>query len=69
MILAPALPEAEGVKLTEHVAVGMFAVRRMQLVALKLPVTPVVSVKVIVPVGVVAPVDVVSVTVAVQVAA
>jgi hypothetical protein len=69
LILAPALPEAEGVKLTEHVAVGEVAVRRIQLVALKLPVTPVISLKAMVPVGVVAPTGVLSVTVAVQVAA
>lgn len=66
-MLAPAELDVLGVKVTPQLAVGEDPARKVQLVALKIPATPLVKVKVTDPVGVVAPTDVVSVTVAVQV--
>ncbi len=60
-----AVPDAEGVNFTPQLAVEPFPTK-VQLVTLKLPVTPV-SVKVTGPLGVVAPSVEVSVTVAVHV--
>jgi len=67
-MFAPAVLDADGVNITLQLAVGDVPDRKVQLVELKLPETPLARVKVTEPVGVVATVEV-SVTVAVQVEA
>ena len=67
-MFAPAVPEADGAKITPQLATEDVPDRKIQLVELKLPETPLAKVKVTLPVGVVATVEV-SVTVAVQVEA
>ncbi|SRR6266704_5916612 len=67
-MFAPAVPDADGVNITPQFAVEEVLDRKVQLVELKLPETPLARVKVTEPVGVVATVEV-SVAVAVQVEA
>ena len=67
-MFAPAVPEADGANTTPQLATEDVPDRKIQLVELKLPETPLAKVKVTLPVGVVATVEV-SVTVAVQVEA
>ena len=67
-MVAPAVPEADGVNVAPQLATEDVPDRKTQLVELKLPETPLVRGKVTLPVGVVATVEV-SVTVAVQVEA
>src|SRR2546430_15437354 len=64
-MFAPAVPEADGAKITPQLATEDVPDRKIQLVELKLPETPLAKVKVTLPVGVVATVEV-SVTVAGQ---
>ena len=66
-MFAPALPDADGVNITPQLAAEDVLDRSVQLVELKLPETPLVSVNPTEPVGVVAPTKDVSVTVAVHV--
>ncbi len=66
-MFAPAVPDADGVNITPQLAVEDVPDRKLQLVELKLPETPLVSVNPTEPAGVVAPIEDVSVTVAVHV--
>ena len=66
-MFAPAVPEADGAKITPQLATEDVPDRKIQLVELKLPETPLASVNPTEPVGVVAPTEDVSVTVAVHV--
>lgn len=66
-MFAPEVPDADGVNVTPQLAVEDVLDRKVQLVELKLPETPLVNVNPTEPEGVVAPTEDVSVTVAVHV--
>jgi hypothetical protein len=67
LIFAPLVPDDDGVNVTPQLAVEDVADRKLQLVELKLPETPLVNVNPTEPVGTVAPTEDVSDTVAVHV--
>ena len=66
-MFAPAVPDVDGVNITPQLAAEDVLDRKAQLVELKLPETPLVSVNPTDPVGAVAPTGDMSVTVAVHV--